>query len=185
MTIRTFRPRDANMAQERDRIQAMFDHAGETDQSLNTKLQIYFEYIKTAERNIDRRGETNRYFQTILAAVIGVMVFLAAGELKFLSIASTPVIGLALAAMGIIVFALGIFWGWQLEAHSRLSTIKYTILHMMEEDLPYTPFSREVEEFEARKWRFSMVSSEKWLPRLLTLLGLVLAGGGFYSVFFG
>jgi hypothetical protein len=106
---------------------------------------IYTAYIKTAERNIDRRFLANRFFFTIAAGIaIAASVLLGA-------LPSTR----TLYIIGTIVLAALIFnsvaWTLAVAYFRRLSSVKYAVLQEVESVLSVKPFTREWEIMKAKR----------------------------------
>lgn len=141
--------------------------------SANAALDQYIAYVNTAEANISRRGQTNRFYQTVTTSFAAVIALLVSNNLPERATSGwglTIILGLS----GFLLFILGRLWAGQLLQHRRLSSSKYAVLHEMEKHLPFSPFKAETEFYNEKRWRFGMVASESIMPLVLSLIGLLL-----------
>lgn len=145
-----------------------------TDENCDARrsyLDLLKAYLETAERNIDRRGETNRFFQAVFSGLIGVLVVASSGKLDFI-IASNGDINLpVVATLSAFTGIMGWFWAGQLESHRELSEAKYAVITEIEDYLGIKIYTRENRYFEEQKWKYTMTNRELLPPRMLMIAG--------------
>ena len=104
----------------------------------NPVLLLYKLYVETAERNIDRRQNANRFYLTATGAVFPAITFVLGSNI---GAAGKEALTLLLLGAGVIIQA---FWLLTVYAARNLSASKYDVILKMErEHLPIEPFAEE------------------------------------------
>ena len=123
----------------------------------NPVILVYNEFVRTAERNIERRQIANRFYLSATGAVLIASTFVLGKEFDLTDEAAQALITILLIA-GILVQA---FWVASVLTARNLSASKYEVICEIERDfLPVKPFSREWEIHQKKgrhHWRFTFV----------------------------
>ena len=129
-------------------------------------LEQYKLYVQSAENVSARRIASSRYLLTISAALVALYGIQSAGFGQNYWTLVIPV-------MGILVSLL---WYRIIQSHAGLNTVKFKLVHKLEQHLPAAIYRHEwdlVEEGKGRIYR-PVTSIERWLPILFVALHVVL-----------
>lgn len=155
------------------------------------RFKQYQLMVESAEHNSDRRERTQRFYTTIHTSLLTLLAIVAGYGLLsggiggtsvtlpgtgVLTQAQAPII-LAISALGLI---LCIVWRLHLNAYRRLSTAKFSVINMIEKDLPYAAFQIEWEKLQ-ELGHTDLTTLERYVPVIAGLLYAILAG--IYAVF--
>jgi len=140
-------------------------HMSSTDRD----TEIYRLYVDTAERNIDRRIETNKFYLTLVAGIFVAYAFLLEGKLKTPPQSLDLVSTIAHWTLPVLLLIVSVTWFLALRTFRSISSAKYKVIGEMEGNLPYSPFGRE---WEARTRFLTGSGVEMIVPVLFFLIAL-------------
>jgi hypothetical protein len=120
------------------------------DRTISINIQIYRMFVDTAERNIDRRLQANRYFFSLVAAIFLAYAFLLEDRPKRLPGNAEISQVIATWALPLLLLIVSAAWWLAVRAFRSLSRSKYDVILGIENDLPQMPFRREWEIHETR-----------------------------------
>lgn len=147
---------------------------GHTNDMAASPLDLLKAYIDSAERNIDRRGETNRFFQTVFSGLIGVLIVASSGNFDLFLTSDGEVNMPVVATLAAFTGIMGWFWAGQLESHRELSEAKYAVILELERSLGVSAYRLEHKYFKDKGWKYTMTNRELLVPRTLMIGGLIL-----------
>jgi len=134
-------------------------------------VELYKLHAELADRVSQRREGANRLYVSLLAglAVIACLLaqFGAGGETRDAAM-------ILLAVMGVV---LSVSWWVVIRSYRQLNSGKFRMLHELEEQLPYRPFSREWQflgEGKDLKLYSRLTTVESILPLSFAVLFLAL-----------
>ena len=130
-------------------------------------LEQYKMYVQTADNVSARRVATSRYLLTLSAALVAVYGFQ-------LSISSQWYLTLLVPATGV---AVSLLWYKIIKSHRDLNSVKFKIIHELEQHLPATLFTREWNMAgEGTNKSYTKVTDiERWIPFLFMSLHVLLS----------
>ena len=130
-------------------------------------LEQYKLYVQSAENVSSRRVASSRYLLTLSAAIVALYGLQSAsfGEthLTFL----IPLIGIPVS----------ILWFLIIKSHANLNSVKFEIIHELEQHLPAAVYKYEwklAEEGRGKSYR-AVTTIEQWIPVLFGALHAILA----------
>ena len=131
-------------------------------------LEQYKLYVQSAESVSSRRVATSCYLLTLSAALVALY------GLQPSSLNQSYWILLVLPVMGIFVSLL---WYQIIKSHSKLNSVKFTIINELEQHLPAALFSREWQRAEQGhgKSYTAATTIERWIPLLFIFLHVAFA----------
>lgn len=129
-------------------------------------LEIYKLHSELTDNVSERRQSANR----IYAGILGAVLVLAGGFLRFASTDDSN-IEFILVATGLVLVFVSISWCITILGFRQLNRIKFIVLHELEESLPY--------QFYVAEWRHERKvrlyklyrTAEFIMPIMFTLLG--------------
>lgn len=126
----------------------------------NLLLEQYKVYVEMMDRTSGRRGETNKFYITLLSALLAFLTFLLGR--KFCTGYEDVVIGL------FAVLGLTLCWVWHtnIQSYRELNSGKFKIIHEMEKDLPHKCFKREWDILKASKYK-RLTKVEQIVPKIM------------------
>ena len=130
-------------------------------------LEQYKLYVQSAENISSNRIATSRYLLTLNAAL------LALYGLQLSSLDSSYLV-LAIPVAGVLISAL---WHRIIKSYGNLNSIKFELIHKLEERLPATLFKTEWDVVKKRRGKpyIPVTKIEQWLPLLFVAAHVVLA----------
>lgn len=129
-------------------------------------LEQYKLYVQSAENISSSRISTSRYLLTLNAALLTLYGLL-------LSNLAPDYLALAVPVTGILVSVL---WHMVIKSYRNLNTIKFQIIHKLEERLPAALFRTEWDVATRSGNPYTPVTKiEQWLPRLFVVAHVVLS----------
>jgi len=134
----------------------------------NIKIEQYKLFVESS-----RRLQSNRFFISIISALLGVLAFTFRETLLVQPYDTNFIFNL----LGVFGILLNIVWFLSIIASKRLNAAKFKVIQEMEKGLPFQPFQREWEIFKKNEGKFnkyvvSTVTStrvEMLIPVLLLL----------------
>jgi len=101
-------------------------------------LEIYKLYVEMADRISQRRQTGNSFFLSINTAVIGAVGYVGFGEAGKVDAVFYTFIAIAGLVLCFLWFAL-------ILSYKSMNTHKFTVIHEIEQFLPFAPYDREWE----------------------------------------
>ena len=141
-------------------------------------LEIYKLHAELADRVSQRREGANKLYASLLT---GILIFLAA----FLRYGTGIIpVWLLLFVTGVLGSLFSVSWFIVIRSYRQLNTIKFEVLHKLEEKLAYTFFKREwnlLEKGENKGRYRKLTVVETGLPIIFSFLFLALIVIAFYK----
>jgi hypothetical protein len=131
--------------------------------------EIYRLYVDTAERNIDRRIETNKFYLTLVAGIFVAYAFLLEGKLHTAPQSVDLIHAIAHWTLPVLLLIVSVTWFLSLRTFRSISAAKYKVIGDMERLLPYDPFGKE---WDARTKFLTGSGVEMIVPVLFFLIAL-------------
>ena len=133
------------------------------------EVELYRLYVDTAERNIDRRIETNKFYLTLVAGIFVAYAFLLEGKLKTAPQSLDLVSAIAHWTLPVLLLIVSITWFLSIRTFRSISSAKYKVIAEMEGNLPNAPFGKE---WVARNKFLTGSGVEMIVPLLFALMAL-------------
>ena len=131
-----------------------------------TLLEQYKLYVQSAENVSSRRVASSRYLLTVNAALVALYGFQS-------QILSLPWLALLVPILGILVSLL---WHRIIASHRNLNSIKFKIIHDLEQKLPVALYTHEwwlADGGRGKRYR-TITNIEQWIPLVFFVLHLIL-----------
>jgi hypothetical protein len=100
-------------------------------------LEQYKLYVEMADRISNRRGQTNRFYISLLSGLLA-LLSIVVGSHIFSDFQS--VVFIVVAILGL---ALCILWNINIRSHRQLNSGKFKVIHEMEQHLPFPCYDKE------------------------------------------
>ena len=129
-------------------------------------LEQYKLYVQSAENVSARRVASSRYLLTLNVALVALYGFQSSNIDPGWWTMLVPILG----------FAVSVLWHRIIKSYSDLNTVKFKILHELEQRMPATLYAYEwrlAEEGKGKLYR-SVTDIERWIPLAFIALHLVL-----------
>ena len=148
-------------------VRRLFNYTKETYKgSFSTDLlEQYKLYVQSAENVSARRLASSRYLLTLNTALVALYGFQSVSLENYFAIL-IPVIG---------IFA-SLLWCRIIKSHRDLNTVKFEIIHELEQHLPVALFDYEwkkVEQGRGKSYR-PVTQIEQWIPIAFLVLHFIL-----------
>jgi hypothetical protein len=134
-------------------------------------LEQYKLYVDSAEKVSDRRVSANNYFLTVNALLVTLYSLVATSPFSTFWIILVPIAGLLVS----------LTWYQIITSYRNLNTVKFTVIHELEEHLPASLFNYEwskAKEGRGRKYK-PLSHMERFIPFVFMILYVLLAVAGF------
>jgi hypothetical protein len=134
-------------------------------------MEIYKLHVEMADRVSQRRGQTNKFYISLLSALLAIISFY---------ITSTVLVNyrnIFILIFGILGILLCILWALNINSYKQLNTGKFKVLNEIEGKLVYQFYKREWEllgEGKDKVKYFELTKIEKFAPLLLSIPFLML-----------
>ena len=130
-------------------------------------LEQYKLYVQSAENNSTRRVASSRYLLTLNAAIVALYGVQSTTFAESYWTLFIPLIG----------FPAALLWHQIIKSFRNLNTVKFKLVHELEEHLPAAPFRYEWRQAEHGRGKVynPVTHIEQWLPLLFAFLHPVLA----------
>ena len=145
-------------------------------------LEQYKLYVEMADRVSQRRDQSNRFYVTIVSALVALLIVMARIGV------SDAVWIAALLIAGIFGAALSGVWALNIRSYRELNTAKFTIINDIERQLPYAGYTDEWELLRpqgARPKYLQLTRVEQLVPYLVLLIFAGIAAYGAFLFFAG
>jgi hypothetical protein len=130
-------------------------------------LELYKVTVEMADRLSARRGVANTFFITLesaLSAALGVWI----GNGEDLSMRKA----MALVAVSAMI---SILWWIQITSYRNISTAKFAVIHEIEKELSFAPYTREWALIKVEQKRHvDLTKSERFVPFIFLAIDLFL-----------
>jgi hypothetical protein len=141
--------------------------------SADRDTELYRLYVETAEKNIDRRMETNKFYLTLVAGIFVAYAFLLEGKLLTAPQSVDLVHTIAHWTLPVLLLIVSVTWFLSLRTFRSISSAKFKVIGEMEGSLPYNPFGRE---WEARNRFLTGSGVEVIVPVVFILIAIAAIG---------
>lgn len=139
---------------------------------LDHRLEQYKLYVEMADRVSQRREQANRFYLSVVAAIVALLVVLVRFDLDA---NIRPIVFLISGLFGV---ALSIIWCVNIGSYRQLNEAKYSIINRMEEQLPAAGHTDEWEMLRPKEGKaryFQLTKVERFVPITFLLLFLALS----------
>ena len=138
------------------------------DSALSILFEQYKMYVQTADNVSSRRVSTSRYLLTLSAALVAVYGLQS-------SVFNHDYWALSIPVTSVIVSLL---WYKIIKSHGDLNSVKFELVHKLEQHLPAQLFTHEwrIIEEKGSKSYTKVTDIERWVPFLFIALHVILAG---------
>ncbi|MYC07796.1 MAG: hypothetical protein F4X57_11610 [Chloroflexi bacterium] len=136
-------------------------------------LEQYKLYVEMADRISQRRDQSNRFYASLLAGMIALLVILARLNI------SNDVWAVVFLVGGLFGSFLSVVWLVNIRSYRSLNTAKFTVINKLEKSLPAQGYSDEWNLLrppdDSPKY-FQLTRVEQFIPVIMFLLffGLVI-----------
>lgn len=139
-----------------------------TEGSVGLLLEQYKLYVEMADRVSNRRTEANKFYVSLLT-----------GLFALFSLVSIPANFQEIMIAGISVLGITLCFVWivNIRSYRELNSLKFRVIHEMEQHLPFPCYDREWEilKEEAHKRNyFRLTRIEQYIPFLLLIPYIIL-----------
>lgn len=134
-------------------------------------LELYKFYADTSNEVSNRRLRTNRFFVSLLTAVLVAMPIV----IDLSDLTAVRLGGMVLIA--VVGLGLCVLWFFNIYSYKQLNKGKYTVIHNMEKQLTYSCYTREWAELgegDSLRRYITHWKVERLVPGLMALPYLVL-----------
>ena len=146
----------------------LFRHAKETYHGSfgADLLEQYKMYVQSAENVSARRVASSRYLLTLNIALVTLYGIQSEGFGQSYWSTLVPILGILVSVL----------WYQIIKSHRDLNTVKFNIIHQLEEHLPVALYTHEWQlAGEGRGTSYSAVTRiEKWIPIIFIVLHIIL-----------
>ena len=145
-------------------------------------LEQYKLYVEMADRVSQRRDQSNRFYVTIVSALVALLVVMARLG------AADSVWAAALLIAGLFGAALSLIWLQNIRSYRTLNSAKFDVINAIESQLPTAGYRDEWERLRPKGGPpryFQLTRVEQLVPSLTLLLFLGIAGYGAFLLFAG
>lgn len=140
-------------------------------------LEQYKIYVEMADRVSQRREQSNRFYVTLVAAIVALLILAAR---LGVTDGVWPIIFLISGLFGI---ALSVVWWGNIRSYRELNTAKFAIINEMEKQLPAAGYADEWELLRPKNKPpkyFQLTRIEQFVPALFAVLFAALFSYGLY-----
>ena len=145
-------------------------------------LEQYKLYVEMADRVSQRRDQSNRFYVTIVSALVALLVVMARLG------AADSVWAAALLIAGLFGAALSLIWLQNIRSYRTLNSAKFDVINAIESQLPTAGYSDEWEQLRLKAGPpryLQLTRVEQRVPSLTLLLFAGIAGYGVFLLFAG
>lgn len=145
-------------------------------------LEQYKLYVEMADRVSQRRDQSNRFYVTIVSALVALLIVMARIGV------SDAVWIAALLIAGLFGIALSGIWILNIRSYRTLNSAKFEVINSIERQLPWAGYTDEWEILRpknARPQYLQLSRVEQLVPWLVILLFAGIAAYGTFLLFAG
>ena len=133
------------------------------------RFELYKLYLSTAEKVSDRRAQANVWMLSVNSAIIGLYGYLGKDQ-SLADLAARELWRYVIPAAGIV---LCLAWAAVLTSYSKLNGAKFKVLHDLEAQMPFAPFTRERQYYKQER-RHPLSRVETRVPWILMAIYIAL-----------
>jgi hypothetical protein len=129
-------------------------------------MEQYKLYVEMTDRVSARRGEAGKLYSSLLTGLLAV-ISLAVGQNVSVEIQKTVFI--MAATLGI---ALCVIWAINIRSYKQLNSLKFKVIHEMEQKLPFPCYDREwqlLKEEKSGRNYVRLTKVEQYIPFILAI----------------
>ena len=133
----------------------------------NEKLEIYKEYVLMSDKHSVKRNQSNAYFITIISGIfIGYAYVL---DKKILQ-EYANLIQFSISILGLVLcFA----WKSNIISYKELSIAKFRVIHEMEKQLAFAPFTKEWEIVRKNNQKYKQITKTETIIPIICLIPFI------------
>ncbi len=138
-----------------------------TDHQSNQLLEQYKLYVQMADNVSKRRQDTNRFYISLMSALIPILALVINQENMGARVLSLII--LMIAFMGLVI---SFIWKLNIRSYQQLNTGKFQVIHDMEHQLPFASYGKEWEYLKAARNTHKYVQLtkvERWIPYIFSI----------------
>ncbi len=137
-------------------------------------FEQYKLYVESAQMISERRVAANNYLLTVNALVVTLYSLLAANRFEGYWTILVPIAGALIA----------LTWHRTVTSYRDLNTVKFQVIHELEEHMPASLFAYEWQKAEKGKGKkyHPLSHLERWIPIIFMILYLLLCGAGVFKI---
>lgn len=131
-------------------------------------LEQYKLYVEMTDRLSARRNDASKFYTSLLTALLAIPFIL--GQ-------DFPMLAQRLTFLGIgcLGLALCLIWVLNINSYKQLASLKFKVIHEMEQDLPFECYQREWEILGTNYKKYRRLNKvESYVPLLFGLLFLII-----------
>ena len=135
-------------------------------------LEQYKLYVDMADRVSTRRIEASKFYTSLLTGLLALLSVIEGVNV-------TAVRDIILLTVGILGVLLCLVWIANIRSYRQMNSLKFRVIHEMEQYLPFPCYDREWEILKQDKAKNSYVRLtrvEQYVPLLLLIPYLILIG---------
>ena len=140
-------------------------------------LEQYKLYVEMVDRVSQRREQSNRFYVSLVAAMVALLVILARFDV------ADGVWPVMFLISGLFGAALSVIWFVNIKSYRQLNAAKYEIINKMEEQLPVAGYRDEWHLLLSRNrlvGSLGLSGIEQFVPVIFFILFLLLSAYGVY-----
>ncbi len=147
----------------------MSDHKDSNQNFQEHLLEQYKLYIEMMDRVTARRGNANQFYLSLLSALLGILTLFTDSQKNLIY---PKTLFLLLSILG---FILCISWLITIDSYKQLNSLKFKVIHEMEEELPFPCYKREWDIERGKSLNYRRLSKlEKVIPILIGIIYFIL-----------
>jgi hypothetical protein len=134
-------------------------------------LAQYQSYVEMADRISARRVDASKFYSSLLTGLLAVIPFILGQNI------SPMVQKVTFLSMGVLGIMLCVIWVLNLNSYKQLNSLKFIVIHEIEEKLPFACYKREWEVLEQKsdsKGYLRLSKIEKFVPFLFIIPYIIL-----------
>lgn len=130
-------------------------------------IDQYKLYVEMADRISSRRGETNKFFITLLTALISLFsIVLEANQI-------TETLRFGFITVTLLGMGLCVVWVVNIRSYRQLNSAKFKLISEIEKQLPFDFYNREWQMINSSNQYVRLTRIESYVPLLLGVMFLV------------
>lgn len=136
--------------------------------SENNKMEILIEeyklYVEMMDRTSSRRNDANKFYITILSSILGIFALLIENNV-FVKFSNWTI--LIISVLGMI---LCILWSVNIQSYKQINSLKFLVIHELEELLPFPCYTKEWDILKEGKKQYRRLTTvENILPFIFVI----------------
>ncbi len=137
-------------------------------------FEQYKHYVDSAQKVSERRVSANNYLLTVNAFLVAFYGLVAASQYRTYWAVLAPVAGLVVS----------VTWFRIIKSYRDLNTVKFKVIHELEQHMPASPYDYEWKKAEEGRGRtyHALSHLEGWVPITFMVLYVLLGALGFLGL---